>query len=141
MPSKGHKISGLLATVFPLSACFLYEMPLFAYLFAFMGVVMGVNAPDYLEIRYNKKTIKKERFKKDRVINASHTVLNHRGITHTLTLWIGFCVYLFLNLFDKSVLGDYVITTSASDELVIVLSCLAFSYANGIDSSSRRYTK
>lgn len=46
--------------------------------------ILGSTAPDYLEIRYRKKV----KNKKGKLINTSVTVLPHRGITHTLSIWL-----------------------------------------------------
>lgn len=97
MTKNMHYLSGVLCSFFPVIVAVEFSNfsnESFSYTFFISAIcvfamILGSNAPDYLELRYKKKT----KNKKGDVIYASTTVLPHRGVTHTLMIW---CVLSYM---------------------------------------------
>lgn len=86
MTGAGHYQSGVAASMFPFAVCYKYQLPLIAYLVMFIACLLGVTAPDYLEIRRSKRVNYGLFGRKTKTI--TRTMLTHRGITHTISLWL-----------------------------------------------------
>lgn len=85
MTASGHYQSGVISVIFPLAVCFKHQLPLSLYVVVFIGCMLGVTAPDYLEWR-RRSEIRTGLLRRKRTVTK--TVLTHRGITHTLSLWL-----------------------------------------------------
>lgn len=97
MTGKGHFATGI--------ACSLIAFDLTNTLNGFgllgsVGLILGVNAPDYLEIRRRK-------YNSGGVCVGTYTKIKHRTITHTLSLWVIFMLFCLANLpYFNSNLGN-----------------------------------
>ncbi|MFS1429369.1 metal-dependent hydrolase [Vibrio splendidus] len=137
MNRNGHLVSGVLATPFPALVAYA-QTDLIGAGLAIMFTILGVNAPDYLEIRYTKKAIKKIKDKKTGKYKevecmASTTLIPHRGITHTLGLWLIAFVLPLAALCDPSLLLRMLGDARAAIWLIEnnYASCMLFGYAFG----------
>ncbi|MGB2078987.1 MAG: metal-dependent hydrolase [Vibrio sp.] len=95
MTASGHYQSGVVSVMFPLAVCYKHQLPMALYLIVFIGCMLGVTAPDYLEWR-RRSQIKTGLLRRKRTVTK--TMLTHRGITHTLSLWITAMGYSYYQL-------------------------------------------
>lgn len=137
MNRNGHLMSGMLATPFPALVAY-SQTDLIGAGLAVIFTLLGVNAPDYLEIRYNKKAKKTIRDKKTGATKevdcmASTTLIPHRGFTHAIGLWVIAFVLPFAALCSPDTLIRMLGNAKAAYWLIdnIYASCIFFGYAFG----------
>ncbi|MEZ9708821.1 metal-dependent hydrolase [Vibrio breoganii] len=100
----------------------------------FIMVVLGSTAPDYLEIRYRQEVPKKgiKGLVSGDTRYVSKTVFSHRGITHVISIWVGFFYYSYACLFDVTLISwlSYFFDSNsyATSNLWILVPLFGYSY-------------
>ncbi len=132
MTKNGHLITGAIASIYPAFIA-LNSFGLPYSLAACLMTVAGANAPDYLEIRYTKKIVKKSGFfQKPKEITVSKTVLAHRGVTHTILYWFTAFIlsYLLINptVWFQELIDRFSVLSELHDSKIILSLLLGYSF-------------
>ncbi len=120
MTGAGHTLTGLIAGI-PLGF-FAFNMGagVILSLLTVGACILGSTAPDWLEIPYSSYQ-KNKQGKKIKVIKR---VLKHRGITHTLSLWVIGFIWSFLCIKNRQ-------ATLFNAELPLSLIFILFGFFSG----------
>lgn len=132
MTGKGHFATGI--------ACSLIAFDLTNTLNGFgllggIGLILGVNAPDYLEIRRKK-------YNSAGVCVGTYTKIKHRTITHNLSFWLIFMFFCLANMpYFNSSIGDsssffQILNISNSIQGYETLSYYLFSFLFGYSAGA-----